>query len=383
MNTITSYEAEFCRVVKARSARSFWKGRIALYAILKALEIGEGDEVLLPGFTCIVVANAVRLCGATPVYVDITKNTYNMDPQSLLQNITPRSRAVIIQHTFGIPADMDSLIEIVERYQLHIIEDCAHAIGSIYKGRHVGSFGKAAFFSSQWSKPYTTGLGGMAATSDANLADRLGQIQSRFAFPPKVQVAKLYAQYRLYERVFTPRLYWRAVRVLGALSKLRIFVGSSSHQELQGHRSWDAEWRMSTFQAGIGLKRLEGLTEDHRHRSLIVHLYENILNRRGWSLPETPAHCEPIFLRYPVRVGNKCELLQRARDAGIEMGSWFESVLHPMHGPLDRYGYRAGMCPSAERTATEVVNLPLHRRVSLDEAKRIAEFVCNVGEKPT
>ena len=100
MNTITSYEAEFCRVVKARSARSFWKGRIALYAILKALEIGEGDEVLLPGFTCIVVANAVRLCGATPVYVDITKKRtiwiLKVCCRTLLQEVVPLSFSTLL-----------------------------------------------------------------------------------------------------------------------------------------------------------------------------------------------------------------------------------------------------------------------------------------------
>jgi dTDP-4-amino-4,6-dideoxygalactose transaminase len=381
MDTLTSYEAEFARVVNAQSARSFWKGRIALYAILKALKIGKGDEVLLPGFTCVVVPNAVRLCGATPVYVDINPTTYNMDPESLLHNLSAKSRAVIVQHTFGIPADMDPLIKVAERHQLHIIEDCAHAIGSTYKGRPVGSFGTAAFFSSQWSKPYTTGLGGIAVTSDPKLSDELDQIQSRFAFPPSVQVAKLYVQHHLYERAFTPRLYWHAMRTLSALSKLKIFVGSSSLSELGGVRPFDAEWRMSAFQARTGLKRLKELRMNQEHRSFIVEQYKTILRSKGWSLPEA-MHCEPIFLRYPIRVDNKDELLRRAQNASIEMGGWFESVLHPIRDRLDQYEYRTGMCPTAELAATQLVNLPLHCRVSSDEAKRIAEFVCNFGEMP-
>jgi hypothetical protein len=221
----------------------------------------------------------------------------------------------------------------------------------------------------------------MAVTSDPKLTDELSQIQSRFAFPPAAEVAKLYVQHHLYERVFTPRLYWRAMRTLSALSKLKLFVGSSSLPELSGVRSSDAEWRMSAFQARIGLKRLEEFAMNQEHRSVIVQQYKDLLGTKGWPLPQT-THCDPVFLRYPLRVGNKDQLLRHAQSASIEMGSWFESVLHPIRDRLDQYEYRTGMCPSAELVASQVVNLPLHRRVSLNEARRIADFVCSLAETP-
>jgi dTDP-4-amino-4,6-dideoxygalactose transaminase len=373
----------FSKHIQASHAFSFWKGRVALYAILKALQIQQGDEVILPGFTCVVVPNAVRFTGATPVYVDIDPVSYNIDPIAVKQSISSRTRAIIVQHTFGIPADLQQLIEIASERGLPIIEDCAHALGSRYMNRLVGTFGVGAFFSSQWSKPYTTGLGGMAVTSDAQLAKALNKLQSEFTAPPQRQVLRLYLQYRLYDMMFGPRLYWPSMRVLRGLSKLNVFVGSSSQEELDGILPSDVEWNMSSFQAKIGRMKLYRLSQDLIHNRTITQLYEEILSKNGWSVVERPKHGEPVFLRYPVRVTNKWNLLERAKGARIELGSWFESVLHPIRTSLERYGYHGGQCPVAERSANEVVNLPLHPRITSKEAKRIVEFVCNTAENPT
>ncbi|MFN6946977.1 MAG: DegT/DnrJ/EryC1/StrS family aminotransferase, partial [Cytophagaceae bacterium] len=117
------------------------------------MRISQGDEVILPGFTCIVVPNAIIYLGAKPVYVDINSETFNIDPQLIEENITEKTKAIIAQHTFGIPADMDKILHIANKHNLFVIEDSCHALGSKYKGKYVGSFGDAAFFSSQWSKP--------------------------------------------------------------------------------------------------------------------------------------------------------------------------------------------------------------------------------------
>ncbi len=116
-------------------------------------------QVILPGFTCVVVPNAIRLAGARPIYADIPENSYNIDPAGILQVITSRTKAIIVQHTFGIPACLDEITSIARERDLWVVEDCAHALGSSYAGKHVGLWGDAAFFSTQWSKPFTTGLG--------------------------------------------------------------------------------------------------------------------------------------------------------------------------------------------------------------------------------
>jgi perosamine synthetase len=379
---IRDYQDAFAATVGAKYAFSFWKGRIALYAILQALGVGAGDEVVLPGFTCVVVANAVLFAGAKPVFADISRATYNLNPASVERAITPRTKALIVQHTFGLPADLDSLLALAEHYRLPVIEDCAHALGSKYGGKQVGTFGTASFFSSQWSKPFTTGLGGVAVTSNSETARRLQEIQLAFADPPIGQVLRLRAQYSLYQRFFTPRLYWLAVNTLRRMSELKLFVGSSGEQELNCELPPDASWRMSAFQAGLGLKRLQTLPRDIAHRRQLAKFYEECLQARGWPGAAAPESAESVYLRYPVRVANKWEMLSEAAGARIELGSWFESTLHPIRGSLERFGYHRGRCPVAEQAAAEVVNLPLHPRVSKKEAERIGDFFCKHARKP-
>ena len=380
---VSQYERAFGRVVNRPYAYSFWKGRVALFAILRALGIGHGDEVILPGFTCVVVPNSVRMCGATPIYADIREGTYNLDPVSVERSITSRTRALIIQHTFGIPADMDSLLDVACRHKLAIVEDCAHALGSTFRGQQVGTFGVGAFYSSQWSKPYTTGLGGMAVTADSEMAARVRVIQEEFAWPALLDRSKLRLQYHLYRRFFSPKAYWTALDLLHRLSRWGLFVGSSDESELMGGVPHDGKWRMSEFQASIGLKQLPRLSHQLEHRRRLAEIYEDYLRGEGWQLAQVLRDSDVQFLRYPLRVANKQELLHCAERERVEIGSWMETVLHPVKGSiLDSFGYKAGQCPMAEQAAQEVVNLPMHPSVSFDEAHRIAAFICRVAQNP-
>ncbi len=381
-DTISQYEKAFGQVVDIPYAYSFWKGRVAFFAILRALGIGHGDEVILPGFTCVVVPNSIRMSGAVPVYADICSGTYNLDPDSVERLITDRTRALIVQHTFGIPADMDCLVAIARRHNIVIIEDCAHALGSTFYGQKVGTFGVAAFFSSQWSKPYTTGFGGLAVTSDPQLAKELAKIQGEFSDPPTAQLLKLRIQYKVYRYFFSSRLYWKARSLLDRLSDWKLFLGSSSDEELRGEVPNDFNWTMSKFQAKIGMKQLSTLSKNQSNSRQLAEFYRKALEEKGWEAPHCPGVASPELLRYPVRVGNKWELLEAAKEAQIEIGSWFESVLHPNQHSLMQFGYQEGQCPIAEKTANEVVNLPLHHRLSVEEATYLLQFFFKVAILP-
>jgi perosamine synthetase len=373
---ISAYQKTFGNMLGVPHVYTFWKGRVAFYAILQALGITRGDEVILPGFTCVVVPNAIRAVGATPIYADIEAETYNIDPCSVERAITPHTRAVLVQHTFGIPANMAALIDITTRHHLSLIEDCAHALGSTYNGHPVGTLGTAAFFSSQWSKPYTTGLGGIAITADPVIGDRLQTIQNKFVLPPTQRLWQLRLQFILYQRFFSPQVYWFAMKLLHRLSSLHLFVGSSSDHELTGAIPLDMSWKMSPFQCRIGMAEVSSLSQKQIHREELTSIYLETLEKHGWPLPHVPDEAHIVYLRIPVRVANKATLLQQAASARIELGSWFESVLHPVRHTLERFGYHYGQCPKAEQVAQEVINLPLHPRVSPQEARRILDFVC-------
>lgn len=378
----TSYERRFAASLgNDVTAKAFWKGRVAFFALLRALGIAEGDEVILPGFTCVVVPNAIRMLGAIPVYADVEAGGYNIDPALVAELVTPRTRALMIQHSFGIPARMDVLLEIAERHGLLVIEDCAHVIGVEHGGRRLGTFGDAAFFSFQWSKPYTTGLGGMAVTRDPSVAERLRAIHAEARVPPLAARVRLAAQYHAYRRIYTPRLAWLAQGVLRAASARGLLVGSSSASELEGDRPTDHGWRMGKSQEARGERLLPTVAARNRHSGAIAEHYDEAIAAAGWQPLRRPAHA--ALLRYPLPVANKDQLLDAARRARVELGSWFESPLHPV--PLSkhsRFGYTIGQCPWAEIAARQMVNLPLHPRVSPSEARRIAAFVLAHAEKP-
>ena len=154
-------------------------GTAGLHLCLRALEIGEGDEVILPSFTFIAAGNAVLYVRATPVFVDIDPLTLNLDPGKLEARITPRTRAILVVHTFGRPADLDPILEIARRHGLAVIEDACEALGAEYRGRKVGGVGDFGVFAFYPNKPITTGEGGMVVTRDAAMAETMRALRNQ------------------------------------------------------------------------------------------------------------------------------------------------------------------------------------------------------------
>ena len=372
---VARFEDGFARRLGIAHAVSFWKARVAFSAILSAAGIGPGDEVILPGYTCVAVPNAVLYAGARPIYVDINRATYNLDAAKVERRITPRTRALVVQHTYGIPCDVQTLRELARAYDLLLIEDSTHAIGSSFAGRPLGTLGDVAFFSFQWSKPFSTGLGGMAVTEDDGLAERARAVQSASLSPPLHQVLVLQLQVRLHRLLFRPQLYWIGMDVLHLLSGMHIFIGSSAAEELVGREPEGYQRRLSAFQAREGIAQLARLDDIVEHRRRISSMYERGL--RDLDLPIVPpvARGDTVFLRYPLPVHMKAAVLREARRRHVEIGSWFASPLHPWGGPSARLAYEWGSCPVAEDAAAHVVNLPTHPRVRPDEAYRILDFI--------
>jgi perosamine synthetase len=157
-------------------------GTAGLHLCVRALGIGRGDEVIVPSFTFIAAANAVRYEGAVPVFVDIESRYLNIDPDRIEAAITPRTRAIIAVHTFGCPADMDAILDIAKRYHLRVIEDACEAIGAKYRGQTVGTFGDAAVFAFYPNKQITTGEGGLIVTRDPLLAREIRAMRNHGRF---------------------------------------------------------------------------------------------------------------------------------------------------------------------------------------------------------
>jgi perosamine synthetase len=374
---IEEYQQKFARFLGAERAFAFWKGRVALYALLRALDVGAGDEVILPGYTCVMNVNPIKYAGARPVYVDIEPDTFNMNVNLLPEKITNKTKVIIVQHTYGYPCEMDTIMKIAQSSGICVIEDCCLALGSKYKGRMVGTFGRAGYFSSQWNKPYTTGLGGMVITSDRKLAERIESLAAKeMCQPSGREVFMLRMQLIIYRLFIYPRTTALAQSLFRYLTKKGAVVGSSSASEFKPVKADDFFKGISKMQAHSGIRQLGKLEKNIAHRRKMAQLYDELLAAKGFkSSRDSRDWAEPVMVRYPVRIAEKDKALAQAAKAGVEIGSWFESPLHPIETPLASYDYELGMCPEAENAAGQVVNLPLHPRVSEKTAGKTIKFI--------
>lgn len=368
-----------------REACTFWKGRVALYAILKMLGVGPGDLVLVPGYTCFAVPSAVLFAGATPVYVDIEGATFNVSLATLQKAcdglVIGRVKAVLVQHTYGLPADLSPILSWANRHGIPVVEDCAHALGSYYLDqggawREVGTLGDAAFFSSQWTKPVSTGLGGWGYMADSKLHQGLCHFRDQECANPGFRERLLLAGQVFARGVLaSSSVYWFAMTAYQKLYRRGILIGTSSEEEFRAEKPADYAKRMSGFQQWLLRRRLANISVQE-HRRHLKKVYEAALDKASLPTLDIPPYANPVLLRYPVRVPAKTRVMQEARRRRIELGDWYK---HPIDVPEnvspEIFRYQAGVCPEGERAAKEVINLPMHSGINEHSAEQIVKFV--------
>lgn len=180
---ITKFEDAFASYIGVKKAISVCNGTVAIHLALLALDIGPGDEVIVPALTYIASVNTIVHAGATPIFVDSLETTWQIDPEDVRRKITPRTKAVMAVHLYGLPCDMKQLGAICKEHELYLIEDCAEAFGSYYDGRHVGTFGDIATFSFFGNKTITTGEGGMVVANDQELIGKAYHLKTQGVSP--------------------------------------------------------------------------------------------------------------------------------------------------------------------------------------------------------
>ena len=334
----------------------FWRGRVALYAILRALGIGPGDEVIVPAFTCVAVPNAVLYTGATPVYVDIDEATYTADPAAVAAAMSPRTRVVLAQNTFGLSADLDALTA-VARPTAPSWSTTARTASAGPTGPANGAAADAAFFSTQWSKPISTGLGGIAVTTDPG--SRAGSRRS--SAPPRSRARSIARCWRrcsfARERIATPRTLRAGRAVYRAASRAGVVPGSSRRRRARGDGDAGSfVTRMSAFQARLGSRRLATLAARVAAAARVAERYSAWLAAHGRTAAREPDR--PSTRSCAIRCACASATPSwRRRNAAGSLGDWFHSPLYPIAGDLS-VGLSPGANPVAERVASEIVNLP-------------------------
>lgn len=362
---IGAFEKELSNLLGVRYVFTFSAGRMALYAILKALGIQKDEEIILPGYTCVVVPAAIIYAGGKPVYVDISKEDYNIDVSKVEEKITNKTRAIIAQHTYGSPCNLGALREICNRYNLILIEDCAHTLGTFYEGRKLGAIGDVAFFSTDHTKFISTSVGGIAATDNELIEEKLRINYEATPFLSKKDILKILLQFIVVNVLLHPRVSFFGRRIFDLYSLLGLTFFMSNYHEIKKPDSYPYPARMSNIQAKIGLSQLKNLQQNIHHRKEIFLKFCDIF--RGVKIKNT----SEAPLRFVLEVNNRDEWIKTLSPI-VNIETWFDSCAHGKKENLWEIGYKEGECPVAEEVTERIINFPTHLKVRTGDVEKIA-----------
>ncbi len=321
---VVLFEEEFAAFCGTRYAVGVGSGLAALELGLRAFGIGPGDEVIVPAHTFIATAAAVTFAGARPVLVDVVSATYNIDVAQIEAAITPRTRAIIPVHLYGLPAEMDAILQVADKHDLVVIEDACQAHGAHYKGRRVGSLGHAAAFSFYPTKNLGgCGDAGMLVTNDAQVAEQV-----------------------------------RAMRNCGQTAK---YV----------HELPPFNQRLDTLQAAILRVKLRYLEEWNAARRRNAALYTQLLAGSGVVTPVEAPDSSHVYHLYVVRTSQRDALQAQLRERGIGTAIHYPIPIHlqPFYAGN---GFRRGQFPATERVCEEILSLPMFPEMTAEQVRYVA-----------
>jgi len=342
MGPITQkFEQEFAKYLGIKHAFAVSNGTAALHLALKALNIRQGDEVIVPSLTFVATANVILYCNAKPVFADIISfDNFNVSPEDIQEKITNKTKAIIVVHYAGYPCDMKAIIEIAEDYKLKVIEDSAHAIGAEYKGKKCGTIGDIGCFSFFANKNLITGEGGMIVTNDDKLAERIKILRSHG---------------------------------MTSLTWDRYSGHSYTYDVVDlGHN-----YRLNEIASAIGLIQLKKLEKNNKKRKELVMEYRKRL--KGFELISIPFkkfgekssyHIFPILLSEEI---DRFEFMQKLREKGIQTSIHYPPI-HLFTYYRKLFGFKEGILPKTEYVGKHEVTLPLHPLMT----KNDIEFICKI-----
>jgi dTDP-4-amino-4,6-dideoxygalactose transaminase len=382
---IAEFEDEFARRLGGGRAVATSYGRTAAYSILKALGLPPGSEVVFPALTFWVVPEMARRAGLRVVFADVDPRTFNLDPDALERAVTPRTRAVVPTHIYGLPCDMDEILAVARRHGLRVVEDCAHAVGATYRGRPMGTFGDAALFSFQVLKPLNTFGGGMAFTRDRDLGDRLASMAAAEPWPEERAVRGRIRTGKLERFLMRPPAFsLTGYPLLLAASFLHARPDVYMWEKVRPLDPFPPSYRArySNVQAALGLAGLDRLSEwTGCSRANARLLTRHLAGLPGVIPPPEPGDRVHVYYQYAAYVPDRAALVRRALRRGLDLESHHMDVCPDLplfaESKIDACG--------ARRTA-ESVQIPVHPGLGPPAMERVASRVraaLDAGSAPT
>jgi len=321
------FEQEFARYCETRECVSLNSGTSALHLALRCLDVGGGDEVITASMTFIATAWAISYVGAKPVFVDIDPARRTLDPAKLEAAITPRTKAIIPVHLFGMPADMDPILAVAKKHGIPVIEDAAQAHGARYKGKRIGQFGVASCFSFYPGKNLGAyGEGGALVTNDAGLATRARSLR---------------------EHGQSQRYY---------------------HEEL-GYN-----YRMDSLQGAVLSLKLRTLDDGNRARAAHAKRYTELLAGSACVTPQSFADSESVWHCYVLELKNRDQVRAKAAEAGIDTAIHYPVPVH-LQKAYAHLGYKAGALPVTEQLCQRCLSLPMYPELTDEQLRAVASAI--------
>jgi dTDP-4-amino-4,6-dideoxygalactose transaminase len=345
---VQMWEQTFANWLGVETATAWMGGRASLYAAIHALQLQPGDEVILPAFTCQCVVNAFLYHKIGIRYADIELQTYGMDVASAANMITPQTKAILLQYTFGLVSrDTAALLRLAKARNLYVIEDCAHALGASWQGKKLGTLGDIAIFSTERSKIINTIHGGLVATNQRTLGERLKALAADAPMPGQEKTR------RLLNTVIQNYHFYVAenrVKVWGTPEET---LPQMFPEEFAGIFTPHYTERINAPVAALALNQFAKMAQFHPRRMAAARYWDQWCQENGYQPPVVIADSVPAFLRYPVCVpaAQKQDLRWIENALNITAGVWFTSAAHPQ--PLT-----LAHCPVGAKAASECINLP-------------------------
>ena len=368
---VSEYEKRMTSLIGSGYGMSFAAGRMAFYSLLKALNIGVGDEVILPGFTCSVMPNAVWRAGATPVFADIDKNTFGSDAGEIEKRITSRTKLIVAQHSFGIPCNVPDIVTIGKKYGIFVMEDSAIALDSAIDGIKVGNWGDAAIFSTDHSKPLNTLIGGFLYTKDKALYEKIRNYSGVLPHLNKVHQERLFEQFLFERKNYTPERYPLSIiinyaKALTKKIKFRqnqfVFLEADYTKQSSSGSGYPYPAKIPPFLAQLGLYELDRWKSEKTKRKVLLNGYLRIASQFGLFEYLPKAYTDPKLEIVPLRFvfeHPETEMLMRKMDRYIDVGwTWFrDPIICCPDGP-ESLGYVSGSCIRGETVGENIINWP-------------------------
>lgn len=367
---VSEFEDGFSTLVGDGKSVSFAAARMAFYSLMKVLNIGEGDEVIIQAANCSVMVNAILRLRATPVFVDIDSDTLGSSAENIRDQITYRTKMIVAQHSFGIPCRIQPIVELAKSNSIFLLEDCALTLGSSISGVGVGNFGDAAIFSTDHSKPINTFIGGFLYTKDNALCAKVRSYRDTLEDLASEHQERLFKQIMFERRYFTPEKlglgnlinYLRVVSIkLGVLKLATPILTDDYVIPNDGRANYPYPAKLPAFLAKLGLFELNRWNKELQDRIKLFKRYLDLFRDKRFQSYLPKIYFDPSVKIVPLRFVFRCPDAKSLRNklaVNFDVqGYWFLQPLVACINPAD-FGYKMGSCPEAESLGEDIINFP-------------------------